>query len=208
MHTALLLLIVVIWHVRDSYDNSSKLFDLHWSNHTKAPISVRQSWRISIHWSHYIDVIMTTVASQITILTVVYSRLFIQAQINENIKAPRHWPLCGEFTGTGEFLAQRASNVENCSIWWRHHAFSEHSTQNKLQQCAYFMEHYLWLTHIFYHIDDCQYYHKKITRSTWTRLSYEINTMDANGICIWFPADFPIKMRNPSPHSLICWNRD
>ena len=23
----------------------------------------------------------------------------IQAQINENIKAPRHWPLCGEFTG-------------------------------------------------------------------------------------------------------------
>ena len=24
---------------------------------------------------------------------------FIQAQIKENIKAPRHWPLCGEFTG-------------------------------------------------------------------------------------------------------------
>ena len=24
---------------------------------------------------------------------------FIQTQIRENIKAPRHWPLCGEFTG-------------------------------------------------------------------------------------------------------------
>ena len=24
---------------------------------------------------------------------------FIQKQIKENIKAPRHWPLCGEFTG-------------------------------------------------------------------------------------------------------------
>ena len=24
---------------------------------------------------------------------------FIQMQIKENIKAPRHWPLCGEFTG-------------------------------------------------------------------------------------------------------------
>ena len=24
---------------------------------------------------------------------------FIQAQIKENIEAPRHWPLCGEFTG-------------------------------------------------------------------------------------------------------------
>ena len=27
------------------------------------------------------------------------NRLFIQAQIKENIKAPRDWPLCGEFTG-------------------------------------------------------------------------------------------------------------
>ena len=27
------------------------------------------------------------------------SPLFIQTQIKENIKAPRHWPLCGEFTG-------------------------------------------------------------------------------------------------------------
>ena len=32
-----------------------------------------------------------------------------------NIKAPRHWPLCGEFP------AQMASNAENVSIWWRHH---------------------------------------------------------------------------------------
>ena len=39
----------------------------------------------------------------------------------ENIKAPRHWPLWGEFTGTGELPAQRASYVENVSIWWRHH---------------------------------------------------------------------------------------
>ena len=53
------------------------------------------------------------------------SRLFtqasIQTQMKENIKAPRHWPLCGEFTGTGDFPAQRASYAENVSIWWRHH---------------------------------------------------------------------------------------
>ena len=36
--------------------------------------------------------------------------------IKENIKASRHWPLCGEFTGTGEFPAQRASYAENVSI--------------------------------------------------------------------------------------------
>ena len=46
---------------------------------------------------------------------------FNQAQIKENIKAPRHWPLWGGFTVTGEFPAQRASNAENVSIWWRHH---------------------------------------------------------------------------------------
>ena len=63
---------------------------------------------------------MSAMASQKTSLTIVYSTV-IQAQIKENIKAPRHWPLCGEFTGTGEFPAQRASDAENASIWWRHH---------------------------------------------------------------------------------------
>ena len=28
-----------------------------------------------------------------------FTQAFIQTQIKENIKAPRHWPLCGEFTG-------------------------------------------------------------------------------------------------------------
>ena len=50
-----------------------------------------------------------------------FTQPFIQMQIKENIKAPRHWPLCGEFTGTGEFPAQRASYAEYVSIWWRHH---------------------------------------------------------------------------------------
>ena len=71
-------------------------------------------------WIHCNDVTMGMISSQITSLTIVYSTV-IQAPINENIKAPRHWPLCGEFPGTGEFPAQRASNVENVSIWWRHH---------------------------------------------------------------------------------------
>ena len=55
---------------------------------------------------------------------------FIQTQITENIKAPRHWPLCGEFTGTGEFPAQRASYAENVSIWWRHHEFENSGFSN------------------------------------------------------------------------------
>ena len=47
---------------------------------------------------HYNDVIMGAITSQITSLTI-FTQLFIQTQIKENIKAPRHWPLCGEFTG-------------------------------------------------------------------------------------------------------------
>ena len=60
-----------------------------------------------------------------------FTRMFVQAQINENIKTPRHWPLWGGGGGggggggdspvTGEFPAQSASNTENVSIWWRHH---------------------------------------------------------------------------------------
>ena len=70
---------------------------------------------------HYIDVIMTTVASQITSLTVVYSIVYSGADQRKHQSRTRHWPLCGEFTGAGEFPAQMASNAENVSIWWRHH---------------------------------------------------------------------------------------
>ena len=41
---------------------------------------------------------MSPMASQITSLAIVYTTV-IQAQIKENIKALRLWPLCGKFTG-------------------------------------------------------------------------------------------------------------
>ena len=51
-------------------------------------------------------------------------QLLLQAQIKENIKKLRITGLCaGNSQVTGEFPAQNASNVENGSIWWRHHAF-------------------------------------------------------------------------------------
>ena len=69
---------------------------------------------ITILSVYYNDVIMSKMASQITSLT------FIQAQSKENFKAPRHWPLWGNSSVTGEFPAQRTRNAENVSIWWRH----------------------------------------------------------------------------------------
>ena len=55
------------------------------------------------------------------------SRLFtlplIQAQIKKTSKL-RVIGLCaGNSPVTGEFPAQRASNAENVSIWWRHHEY-------------------------------------------------------------------------------------
>ena len=50
-----------------------------------------------------------------------FTEPFIQAQIEENIKAPRHWLCAGNSPVTGEFLAQMASNAENISVWWHHH---------------------------------------------------------------------------------------
>ena len=48
-----------------------------------------------------------------------FTQSFVPAENKENIKALRHWPLRGDFTG--EFPAQMASDAENVSIWWRHH---------------------------------------------------------------------------------------
>ena len=49
-----------------------------------------------------------------------FAQPFIQAQIKENIKVLRHWPLSGEFTGDRLIprTSQRASNAENVSVWW------------------------------------------------------------------------------------------
>ena len=47
---------------------------------------------------HYTGVIMSAIASQITSLRIVYSTVYSDAD-QRNIKAPPHWPMCGEVTG-------------------------------------------------------------------------------------------------------------
>ena len=41
----------------------------------------------------------TTLANRSKPTSRVFTQPFIQTQIKENVKAPGHWPLCGEFTG-------------------------------------------------------------------------------------------------------------
>ena len=63
---------------------------------------------------------MSTMASQITNLTIISSTVYLGAD-QRKIKAPRHWFFYGEFTGDRWILRTKASNAENASIWWRHH---------------------------------------------------------------------------------------
>ena len=64
---------------------------------------------------------MGAAVSQITSLTIVYSAVYSGTDQMKTSKL-RVTGLCGGYSpGTGEFPAQRASNAENDSIWWRHH---------------------------------------------------------------------------------------
>ena len=72
--------------------------------------------------NHYYDVIMSAIASQISHqrLYCLHKRLFRRrSKITSKLRVTG---LCaGNSPGTGEFPAQKASNEENVSIWWRHH---------------------------------------------------------------------------------------
>ena len=83
------------------------------------------SWILSMCYeetlNHYTDAIMTTMASQITSLTIVYSTVYSGADQRKR-QSSGSLAFVGNSSVTGEFPAQMASNAENVSIWWRHHA--------------------------------------------------------------------------------------
>ena len=91
-------------------------------------------WDSSKHWAtHYSDVIMGAISSQITSLTIVNSTVYSGADQRKYKSSASlafvrgiHWgPVAGEFP------AQMVSNAENVSIWWRHHD----KTCNRLGFC-------------------------------------------------------------------------
>ena len=83
-----------------------------------------------------------------------FLQLFIQAQIKENINAPRHWPFCGTpvnfphkrpvtwkiFTFDDHLMSSFAS------IWWRHHVIWLNTLKSKPLTFCYC----IFLTEIFY----------------------------------------------------------
>ena len=79
-------------------------------------LSIKTTYRI-VTPIHYSDVIMGTMASQITNITILYSTVY-SGPDQRNIKAVRYSPLCGNSPVTCELPASMASNKENVSIWW------------------------------------------------------------------------------------------
>ena len=86
-------------------------------------------WSVSYHRqrsvNHYGDVIMDAIASQITSLTIVYSIVYSDADQRKH-----------QSSASLEFSAQMASNAENVSIWWRHHA---RLIENKYQMTGLYL---------------------------------------------------------------------
>ena len=72
--------------------------------------------------NHYNDVIMSAMVSQITGVSIVYLTVYSGADhIRHQSFASLAFLSVGNSPVTGKFPAQRASNVENVSIWRRYH---------------------------------------------------------------------------------------
>ena len=95
-------------------------------------------------------------ASQKSLAYWLFAQPFVQAQIKENIKALRHWSLQGNPLVTGGFPSQRASNVENASIWWCHHVnFGKHITASHPWSLVWWFNGYI--LKLYYAVKELHY---------------------------------------------------
>ena len=105
LHGLFIFLIELLWCQRPCQWTTRRLKEftncfVHNSNPVRVSLpsyqQITHHWRTL--WSHYNDVIMGTMASQIISLVIVYSTVY-SGTYQRIIEAQRHWPLCGEITG-------------------------------------------------------------------------------------------------------------
>ena len=77
--------------------------------------------------THYCDVIMDAMASQIISFTIAYSTVYSGADQR------KHQRSASLAFVTGEFPAEKDSTAENVSIWWRHHGRGIRSSLSKFR---------------------------------------------------------------------------
>ena len=116
----------------------------------------RENWSGTLHWRHNDHDGVSIHQHHGCILN-----RFVQTQINENIKAPRHWPLCGEFTGdrwiprTKGQLRGKCSHLmtsswaavfcTRCSFWVR---FSGSPILKLLQKSIWLVKNVCMIVHV------------------------------------------------------------
>ena len=74
-----------------------------------------------LQWCH-INVVQSRIAGHSTVCLTAYA-----SHVKETSKSALLAPFEGNSPVTGEFHAQRASNGEKASIWWRHHVKHKHN---------------------------------------------------------------------------------
>ena len=84
------------------------------------PRCVMPFWTHAHAFSLY-DVIMSSLASQITHLTIVYSKFYSRTDQRKHQSSASLAFVWRNLPVNDEFPAQRARNAENVSIWWRPH---------------------------------------------------------------------------------------
>ena len=96
---------------------------------------------------------MGAMVFQITSLPIVYSTVYSGPNQRKHQSSASLAICAGNSPMTGEFPAQRASNAENVSIWWRHHEYiTQHCGTScggwwvRLQPFSVACLHYSWTT--------------------------------------------------------------
>ena len=90
-------------------------------NWNRMSLILQNYWYIT--WDfHYSDVIMSVMVSQITGVSIVCWTVCSGSDQRKH-QSSASLVFVGEFTVDQYFPSQRASDVENVSIWWRHHVF-------------------------------------------------------------------------------------
>ena len=119
--------------------------------------SVNQSINHSVSHSnrghtnvHYSDVIMGSMASQITSLSIVYSTVYSRCRSKKISKLCVTGLCWGNSPVTGQLPREMASNVENISIWWRHHVTLEVPRHKVWSSCSFGMMR-VWFTPLQIH---------------------------------------------------------
>ena len=83
--------------------------------------------------------------------------------------------LCEGASVTDEFPAQRASNAENVSIWWRDHGPWVGQRANFIIRCrqgTWWLKNDLWYFSFFHMKIPLMIFHKSCSRTVWNEMNY------------------------------------